>query len=335
MLPNAYLSKQSCYYFSILLTATPFTCEDHRDQQHQEGSYYHNVISFTSGPATQAAADVIFVVDESGSMVMEHDWIRDEVFRLDSQLQGRGVGAGENENLFALVGFGRNDPVAIAGVVLSQLATPADFVTASLDLRLNGLVEDGYAGMDFAVGNIALRPGTAKMMILVTDEDRGIIRKDLSRDIIEQRLTEAGFVLNVVVNQGFLADPTNNNSHALGLNGNETAYVFDPNSPSLFTTEEGGVANFGNFFSFGNTYRDYVELAFGLGGAAWDLNQFREEGLFAEAFTSAFTEVKVEEIMSVFRLCFSCLCTPPEPQCVVAENVTIDSCFGTPGELTK
>lgn len=283
------------------------------------------------GPASQAAADVIFVVDESGSMVMEHEWIRTEVLHLDTQFRERGVGVGNRQNQFALVGFGRNSRDDITGIVLSQLTTPAQFINASNQLQLTGLVEDGYAAIDFALENIPTRSETAKIMILITDEDRSILRLDLSRETIEQSLRREGFILNAVVNQGFLSDPQDNTSHALGLDGNGTSYIIDQTDSNLFASRDGGTYNPNPAFGFGSTFRDYVQLAFATGGVAWDLNQLREQGLFAEAFTNAFTQVKVDEVMNVSRICFSCFCSLAGSQCT---RVDVEDCSGeVPGEL--
>ncbi len=314
----------------------PFTCQDHQGTPYPEGQFYYSVDTFTSGEANQAAADIIFVVDESGSMFMEHAWIRKEVYVLESQLQERGVGVGERENLYALVGFARADLSAISGILISNLTRPDEFVNASFDLRTSGLIEDGYSGIDFALRNVQPRPGTARQLILVTDEDRGILRSDLTRDVIEQQLKDEGFVLNVIVNQGFLADSADNSSLALGLTGNGTAYIVD-NSSDSFTAVEGGEPITFSFFEFGDTLEDYVELAFRLGGAAWDLNQLREQGDFARAFTNAFTAVKVEEVMNVFRVCFACFCEANEAKdeiigpCIGSVGIEISDCVGIPG----
>lgn len=298
------------------------------NQKISEGSFFYTLKPFATGPASRAAADIIFVVDESGSMAMEHEWIRQEVILLDVGLKQQGVGVGERENLFALVGFGRNNPVDINGITLSPLAPLDEFITASLNLELTGVFEDGYAAIDHALSTIQTRTDTAKQIILVTDEDRGVLRSDLSREVIEQKLVEAGIVLNVVVNQGFLGDSEDPRSFALGLNENGTAYVVDPASSTLFTIVQGGSPNPGQFFNFGNTLEDYVELAFSVGGLAWDLNQLREQGVFAEAFTNAFTQAKVDEVMTVFRICFSCQCSFPEEVCDIQADVCQENCIG-------
>ena len=308
--------------------ANPTQCEDHLNQVYSEGSVYYIMTFSTTDPASQAAADIIFVVDESGSMAMEHEWIQTEVYLLDQALKERGVGVGQRENLFGLVGFGRDDVSAITGITLSQLAPPDDFVVAARELQLTGILEDGYAAIDHALSDIETRDGTAKQIILVTDEDRGVLRQDLTRTQIEETLLGTGFTLNVVVNQGFLTDPQEPHSFGFGLTQNGTAYSFDQDSDSLFRVSEGGIPSQSEFFQFGNTFEDYAELAFSVGGAAWDLNQLREQGILAQAFTNAFTAVKVEEVMSVLRTCFRCECVFPMEQCTENPNVGVEQCSG-------
>ena len=53
--------------------------------------------------------------------------------------------------------------------------------------------------------------------------DSQVIREDLDRDTIENIIRESGYV---VVNQGFLTDPSDEGLHAMGLDKNQTAYVF-------------------------------------------------------------------------------------------------------------
>lgn len=247
---------------------------------------------------------------------------------LDYLLQSSGVGAGNRENHFSLVGFGQDSPEGITGVVLSELSPQATFLDALDSLQSSGAAEDGYAAMDFAVKNTETRPGTVKQLILVTDEDRHVIRNDLDRESIEKIIVESGYVLNVVVNQGFLADASDNDSHAMGLDHNRTAYVFDESSSSLFSTSPDGVVNFTPFTFFPNTYADYVDLAFSVGGAAWDINFVVLGEPLSLALARAFAEVKIAEVMSVLRVCESCLCGELGPQCHIAEGVTQENCVG-------
>lgn len=293
-----------------------------------QGKHYFTVQSFADGPAIQAAADIIFVVDESGSMAMEHDWIQKEVYLLDIALRERGIGIGRRKNLFGLVGFGRNDPNFIGGITLSQLASPEEFVLAARELQLTGLFEDGYSAIFHALSTIQPRSGTARQIILVTDEDRRVLNVELSRELIREHLASSRYVLNVIINQGFLTDPLDDHSFALGLGSNSTVFAVDENSPTLFITLQGGSPNTSPFFGFEKSYNDYALLAHSTGGAAWDLNLLREEGFLAEAFTNAFTAVKVYEVMSVLRECFLCMCMYPQEHCSEIFDRDLDTCFG-------
>ena len=315
----------TCSFFPSL--ASPVLCKNHLQQTFVEGSYFHNIKSFVSGPASQAAADIIFVVDESGSMAAEHEWIQKEVVILDEALKEQGVGVGERKNLYALVGFGRNDPSAILGITLTSLTSLDGFLNATKLLVLNGIFEDGYAAINHALEAIETRPNTAKQIIFISDEDRGVLRSDLSFDIIAQKLTDAGCVLNVAVNQGFLS--SKNDSHfALGLRGDGQLYTFNRSSSVLFSESQGGARSSSDLFDFGSTYEDYVQLAFATQGVAWDLNQLREGGDYSIAFTNAFTQVKIDEVMSVYRLCFVCLCTYPNEICSIRSNIQLEDCTG-------
>ncbi len=292
-----------------------------------QGDFFFGSKFFASGSALEAAADIVFIVDESGSMAMEHAWIQTEVYLLDQALRERGVGAGMRQNMFALIGFGRNDINGIGGVTLSTLTTPEEFVTAAGKLELSGVLEDGYAGIEFALSSIKSRFATAKQLILITDEDRDLLRTDLSRNDIETLIQDSGYMLNVILNQGYLGDPSDDHAFALGLGANGTAYVFNASSSSLVSLHKGGVRNTSPLFSFGNSYEDYATLAHVTGGAAWDLNQLRVQGDVTEAFTTAFTSAKVQEVMSVLRRCFLCICEFPEEKCVPS-NRSLEQCFG-------
>ena len=250
------------------------------------------------------------------------------VLELDFLLQSAGVGAGDRQNYFSLVGFGRGSVDGITGIILSELAPQSVFLDALNQLQSSGVAEDGYAALEFAIMSTETRPDTVKQLILVTDEDRHVIRTDLNRDIIERAIVESGYVLNVVVNQGFIADPTDDRTHAMGLDSNGTAYVFNPSSPSLYTSSPGGVVAFTPFSFFPNTFDDYVDLAFGVGGAAWDLNFVVEGEPLSLALARAFAEVKIAEVMSVLRVCERCLCGESGAKCLETNLVMIKNCIG-------
>ena len=256
------------------------------------------------------------------------------VSELDYLLQSAGVGAGTRRNFFSLIGFGRNSVRGVTGIVLSDLAPQAEFTEALDLLQTSGGAEDGYAALEFAILNTEPRPDTVKLMILVTDEDRRVIREDLNRDNIENIIRESGYVLNVVVNQGFLADASDEGSHAMGLDSNNTAYFFNASSPTLYSSSPDGSVNHNPFTFYPNTYADYVDLALSVGGAAWDLNFVAVGEPLSLALARAFAEVKIAEVMSVLRVCERCLCGELGENCQVAEDVALQNCVGpAPGIL--
>ena len=276
-----------------------------------------------AGQGTVEAADIIIVVDESGSMIGEHQWLQRLVFELENSLQLVGVGINTTTpNMYALVGFARDDNTARGGVVIQDLGTTQQFVSALKQLTLTGIFEDGYSGIDVAL-NISTRLGTAKQMILVTDEHRGVLNFRLSKADMIERLRMQGFKLNVVVNQYFEADV--NTGSVMGIDSSGMGYVYNSSTPSLYSIVAGGRASVVK--SFRSTNEDYVEPALQLGGGAWDLNLLRLDEKMATAFTNAFVHVKVEETLSMFRACLHCTCGLPMSQCVQT-TILLHQCGG-------
>lgn len=243
-------------------------------------------LAVSAGLAGAATTDIMFVVDESGSMGGEHGWIGGMVTQLDSALNAAGV----TGNQYALVGYGSASvaprKIAVGG---GDWGTAAQLDTATGNLLLNGGTEDGYAGMDYGLANYTWRGDAVSNIILITDEDRD--KFDTSQDYAGMlaNLNAADSLLNVVVNAGF-QDATQ--TSVLGVSADLTPYMAD-GSGGYTTGTSPGVAVSGA----GSTIADYVDLAWDVnaGGAAWDLNQLRAGGLVAESFTNAFVAVKVEE----------------------------------------
>ncbi len=262
-------------------------------------------VTATTVHAVPVAADVVFLVDESGSMSTEHAWIPGMVSALDSQLQAAGVGTGTEQNRYALVGFGAlssADPFH-SGLGLTSNQEPhkhpvggGDFGTASaLGTAAGGLVtygglEDGWRAIDFALNNYTYRANAAINFVLITDEDRDNTLASLSYNGVLAEMVNAGVLLNSVVNVNLSCDP---NQTALGIDSKGNGYEADGNGG--FNTCTNGTAVSGYI----NTIPHYVDLALATGGAAWDLNQLRAGGLTAESFTNAFTAIKVQEITTV------------------------------------
>ena len=243
--------------------------------------------SITRVEAAPLFADVIAVVDESGSMAGEHAWLATMVTSLDADL----VTAGLTPNQYGLVGFGASAtaPHAVGGhqhpVGGGEFGTAAQFSAATAGLVVTGATEDGYSGIDTALSYTG-RAGAAQNIILVTDEDRDVFNAGLTFNSILAGLTREATLLNVVVDAQFRCGTT----VLLGIDSKGNGYV--ANGTGGFSTCTGATVLSG----FGNTVADYVNLALATGGAAWDLNQLRAGGLTAASFTEAFVAVKVGEI---------------------------------------
>jgi hypothetical protein len=252
-------------------------------------------------------ADVVVVVDESGSMSTEHAWISGMISALDSGL----VTDGLTPNQYGLTGFGSGsgnhatgqdgifDPyvggqgsnsghkhgIDVAG---QEFGTAAQFGAATAGLVLSGATEDGYTGITVALG-YSYRSDAAKNIILVTDEDRDNTDASLNYASMLGALQRGGFLLNAVVNNTFFCG----NDRVLGVNGsigNLTGYLADGSGG--YTSCAGATIGTGA----GTTTADYVNLALAAGGAAWDLNLLRAGGDDATSFTNAFVDIKIQEI---------------------------------------
>ena len=322
--------------FVFLSSADPFICKDYKGAEYQEGQQFYNVVKMISGQALFEAADVVFIVDESGSMTSGHEWIRVVVPLLDSSLNNAGIGVGNRSNMYGLVGFGRNADPGRGGIVLTQLTSVEGFLNATRDLLLNGLFEDGYSAIEVALNQIPLRVNASHIFVLVTNEARQPLRgkETLTRDIIEERMKEKGIILNSVVRQGFLYDANDTNSFAFGLNFNGTAFAFDPTSPNNFTTFPNGVRNPDPAFNEGTTYEDYVVLAFNLSGSAWHIDQIRQAQL-SKPFSEAFISAKIDEVKGVVEQCLRCLCIQPREQCQGDQVTSLEDCKGIAPDMSE
>lgn len=236
---------------------------------------------------SSASADIVFIVDESGSMSGLQTWLRDMVDDLDTKLIANGVG----DNKYALIGFG-ND--GIVGRVFDfgsgvRFGSANQFINVSRGLQISGGTEDGYNGINTAFTNLTFRPGAALNLILVTDEDRDIFSKELNFANTLDSITQRNALLNAVVNGSFTSDVRSN--VALGIDANGNSYIQD--SKGGYT-----LSSIGNITGSEATKRDYIDLALASGGAAWDLNQLSKGGFSAQSFTNAFIDIKTKEILS-------------------------------------
>lgn len=128
-------------------------------------------------PATLMAAsfaDMVFVVDQSGSMQNEFKWISSSLRQIDSVVQAKGITANygiagyEMSAGFETGFFGERN-------AWSDVPSDIDAVIAEADWaaeNVYGGIELSYHAVDWAADNFTWSGGDfAKVMVLVTDED--------------------------------------------------------------------------------------------------------------------------------------------------------------------
>ena len=249
----------------------------------------------SSAVAAPTTADIVFLVDESGSMSGEHTWLGSMITSLEAGLTSAGVGTSD-ANRYSLVGFGGGgshfDPnphdMDTTTAAVDEWGSSTQFATATSSLVLTGGPEDGWNALDWAMNNLTYRAGAAVNYILVTDEDRDNTNSALSSSGLLSGLSGLNALLNVVVNNPFSCDGA---GAALGVDNGKNGYQADGSGGFTQCAGDGIVGN-----GFGTTETDYVSLALASGGAGWDLNALRSGGLNATSFTNAFVDIKVREI---------------------------------------
>lgn len=256
------------------------------------------VMMSSASVAAPISADVVFLVDESGSMGGEHAWLSSMIASLEGGLVGEGVGSSVS-NRYSLVGFGGSsfnnhlDPHAhdmdavTAGT--QEWGSSTDFAAATSTLVTTGGTEDGWSALDWALNNLSYRADAAVNFVLVTDEDRDNTNGALNKAGLLAGLGSKNALLNVVVNNNFGCGGSSNN--AIGIDSDDNGFQTDGSGG--FTKCE-GAGNIG--IGYGTTGSDYVDLALDSGGAAWNLNILRSGGTNADSFTASFVDTKVQEI---------------------------------------
>jgi hypothetical protein len=240
---------------------------------------------------TNTQADVVFIVDESGSMSGEQSFLANTITSLNSALVSKGV----TDVQYGVIGYGGSvvpgDLYDTPRLVndLTSLATAKSGIES---LITSGGFEDGYDAIKFAFDNINFRLGAARNFILVTDENRDDTPGSTNTmSSIASLLSSTSTVLNAILNVSSIEDGNGNTTGVIGINNNKDTYTAN-GSGGFFTTALGTLNSSSNSL-------DYDSLALNSGGAVWDLNVLRqanETNLWNESFSSAFIDIKVQEI---------------------------------------
>ncbi len=273
-------------------------------------------------------ADVVTVVDESLSMITEHAWLPGMIQSLETALALEAIDA-----QFGSVGFANyaldnpGHPTALKwiphkhSVGGGDFGDAADYAVQDPDfIAEEGNQEDGWWATTFALDNYSYRDGAAKNIILVTDEDRDDVNANggavvsppgIDFDSVAAQLEADNALLNAVVNATFNFNDGTGNVQLLGVDSEGTGYKADGSGGF---TEVDLLSGVYNPVGAGTTVADYVDLALGSGGAAWDLNKLRSSNVnTSNSFTAAFLDIKVQEITE----------EPENPPAAVPEPATI------------
>lgn len=141
--------------------------------------------------AQQAGVDFVFVVDESGSMQGEHDFLPTLVSDLDNIFAAKGF----TNNRFGLIGYGDANEVAR---LVTPLGSAADVAAGAGTLTTSGAIEDGYIGVQFGIDTFNFRPDSTQFL-LITDEDRDVVDGNLTFNSILGQLQAENMGLNGIL----------------------------------------------------------------------------------------------------------------------------------------
>ena len=247
------------------------------------------LVAFSLPVFAARSADFIFVVDESGSMSGEQDFLQAQIPSIEAGLQGVSV----QGSRYALVGFGAGDPEPHGFVVGSgQFGTVSDFQTAAGTLETSGGTEDGYAGILYALNNYTFRSGALPVIVLVTDEDRDVLdsASGASAVSILNALSSSKATLISILNQQFLDSNNQAVSGALVINSQNRIFIADGNG-GFTKIDNGQLAATDD-----TTLVDYSQPTLQNGGLVADLNALREGGLTADSFTQSFIDSLIRTI---------------------------------------
>lgn len=168
-------------------------------------------------------ADLVFVVDESGSMGNVQTNLRNNIGAFASILSAGGVDA-----TYSLVGYGNG---AVRPRLLTDSTTAAAFATAAAGLVASGGTEPGYEASMAALNGgpsgtlgITFRAGAVKNVVILTDEPTNGDLAGANATTLDALLTSTGALYN-----GVLRGSSTINSYST-LIGNHGGTVFDLNA---------------------------------------------------------------------------------------------------------
>lgn len=211
-------------------------------------------------PRADAAirTDIVFIVDESGSMGDVQANLRNNIGQFATILAAGGLDA-----RYALVGYGDSNVVPR---LITDFTDAASFATAALGLRINGGTEPGYTAIAYALNGL------------------------------DGQVTQLSF-RNAVKNLILLTDEPSNGDRcpatSRGCIAGET-----PNATNVDALLKSNQALLNAVLSGNSTINSYSALATGNSGAVYNLAQFgSSDSTQVQAFVDAFARSKLQEVL--------------------------------------
>lgn len=231
--------------------------------------------------------DVIVVMDESASMGFVQDFSGQFILDLENGLTAAGVGV-QGGNRYGAVGFGISGPGNTGRSILvggNLFGTAAEYAAATAQFSTAGAVEDGYAGIDFALRNYTFRPEAAKFIVLATDEPRSNVDTSLTLASTLAALQATGVTVIGVLGVNIFNDA---NQRALAIDNREVFLE----TPTGFSREPGGTIR------SGASLRDYVPLVTQTDGITGDLSAIGRSDVVAGKFSQVMVQSIVSSVVS-------------------------------------
>ena len=294
-----------------------------------EGTFYQEIATDTGLPV-RLAADIVLIVDDSGSMKNEQDWIPDAAAALESALIRQNIGNGALKNQYFVVLFGntegenfRSNRTMVVDVNGRVNLTVNQVRSAMRKFSRNGNAEDGYQAIELALDIKELRrdnPDVALNIGLVTDEPRDPFRNTAAgTESSMQEITAELVARNAKLNlfgQFLFDSPSIDNIIAVDYQGKIYSRIsgVEVNTRG-FQSPDVNVSFQANDESC-RAFVQYAPLAMATGGAIWNLKFVDDTAGSSElrkSFTDAMARIKVEEI-SQQSVCIECVITCEGPE---------------------
>ena len=257
------------------------------------------------------AIDFIMVVDQSRGMENYSSWLATFAPYLNTELEAINIGSTKTcPNQYALVGFGKIDPLPIIYKTQngSSLFSIFDFAEVSRNSTYTGRFEYGYLAIATALTDLPLRNSTQhcqvqRHLLLLTDEDNdSSYSNSLTAYEMSNFLRKYRTYPHVIVDQRFFVD----GSEGVGMNVNGIGYKQSTTSDVCFHASADSIKG----WAYAKTYMQYTSIALQrhIGGTAWDILRIDDEQSARTALRCGLTQEIRARSKILKGMCYNCSC---------------------------